>query len=110
VARGHACQTSKLRSCTALCTAHGAQACGALQEFFPLLTELIGCEHAPPEVQVTTTLTQLCACSTRAGAAPFALLRRMLLIANIVADMQVTLSKLFSTRLGPLLQAQEDGK
>lgn len=23
-----------------------------LQEFFPLLTELIGCEHAPPEVQV----------------------------------------------------------
>lgn len=24
-----------------------------LQEFFPLLTELIGCEHAPPEVQVS---------------------------------------------------------
>jgi hypothetical protein len=44
-----------------------------LSEFFPLLTELIGCEHAPPEVQVT-------------------------------------LSKLFSTRLGPLLQAQEEGK
>ncbi len=37
-----------------------------MQEFFPLLTELIGCEHAPPEVQVA-------------------------------------LSKLFSTRMGPLL-------
>lgn len=46
------------------------------------------------------------------GAAPFALLRRMLLIAKkfMVADVQVTLSKLFSTRLGPLLQAQEEGK
>jgi hypothetical protein len=82
-----------------------------LQEFFPLLTELIGCEHAPPEVQVSTTPSPASSSLQQTtGAAPFALLRCMLLTANMIPELQVTLSKLFSMRLGPLLQAQEEGK